>query len=60
LAEIGWLAYFLAVFVVLVYAMVIFVVPHHFNDKVAIALAGLAAGLAMIVTRGWWQRRRRG
>jgi hypothetical protein len=51
LAEIGWLAYFLAVFVSLVYAAVIFVVPHHFNDKIAIALAGLIAGIVMIATR---------
>lgn len=53
LAELGWLAYFFAVFVLAVYAMVLFVVPHHFNDKIAIALAALFAGIVMIVTRAW-------
>ena len=60
LAEIGWLVYFLGIFAVAVYAMVLFVVPHHFNDKIAIALAGLFAGLTMIVTRAWFARRARG
>ncbi|HEY1976633.1 MAG TPA: hypothetical protein VGG89_08815 [Candidatus Baltobacteraceae bacterium] len=53
LVEIGWLAYFFAIFVALVYAAVLFVVPHHFNDKVAITLAGLIAGVVMIATRAW-------
>jgi len=53
LAEIGWLAYFFAIFVVLVYGAVLFVVPHHFNDKIAITLAGLIAGVVMIATRAW-------
>jgi hypothetical protein len=53
LVELAWLGYFLIVFVALVYAAVIFVVPHHFNDKVAIALAGLFAGIVMIGTRAW-------
>lgn len=56
LAEIGWLAYFLAIFVVLVYAAVLFVVPHHFNDKIAITLAGLIAGAVMIATRACLRR----
>ncbi len=51
LAELGWLVYFLAVFAILVYLMVLYVVPHHFNDKVAIALAGIFAGVIMIGTR---------
>jgi thiol:disulfide interchange protein len=54
--ELGWLAYFLSVFAIAVYAMVIFVVPHHFNDKVAIALAGLFAALVMILTRAKFGR----
>jgi len=49
----------LAVFVAAVYVMVIFVVPHHFNDKIAITLAGLFAGLAMITTRAWWTKWRK-
>ena len=51
LAELGWLALFFAVFVVLVYAFNIFVVPHHFNDKIAITIAAIIAGLVMIALR---------
>lgn len=51
LTEIGWLAFFIAVFVALVYLLVGLLVPHHFNDKIAIALAALFAGLVMIGTR---------
>jgi hypothetical protein len=57
LMEFAWLAYFLAVFAISVYAMVLFVVPHHFNDKIAIALAGIFAALVMIATRAAFARR---
>ena len=56
LAEIGWLAYFLAVFAVLVYAFNIFVVPHHFNYIVANVLAGGVAAIILILTRARWRR----
>lgn len=58
--EIGWLAFFLAVFVATVYLFVRSLVPHHFNDKIAIALAAIFAGLIMIGARAWvsarWRR----
>jgi len=53
LVEIGWLAYFIVVFVIAVYVLVNLLVPHHFNDKIAIALAAIFAGLCMIGTRAW-------
>ncbi len=56
MAEIGWLAYFFAIFVILVYVFNIFVVPHHFNDKIAILLAAIFAAIVMIVTRARWRR----
>jgi len=56
LTEIVWLAVFLAIFAILVYAFNIFIVPHHFNDKVAIMLAAIIAGLSMIALRARWQR----
>ncbi len=58
--EIGWLAYFLTVFVAAVYVLVRTLVPHHFNDKIAIALAALFSGLIMIATRAWFTRRKQG
>ena len=60
LGELGWLAYFLAVFAVVAVLMIAFVVPHHFNDRVAIMISAIFAGLAMIVTRAWWTQRTRG
>ncbi len=56
LAEFGWLAFFFAIFVLLVYAFNIFVVPHHFNDKIAIMLSAIIAGIVMIATRARWRR----
>lgn len=56
-AEIGWLAFFLAVFVASVYLFVRTLVPHHFNDKIAVALAALFAGLIVIGVRAWATRR---
>ncbi|MGA7354065.1 MAG: hypothetical protein WA431_15895 [Candidatus Cybelea sp.] len=60
-AEIGWLAFFLVVFAAAVYLFVLTLVPHHFNDKIAIALAAIFAGLIVIGVRAWvtrkWQRR---
>jgi lipopolysaccharide export LptBFGC system permease protein LptF len=58
--EIAWLAYFIVVFVIAVYLLVELLVPHHFNDKIAIALAALFAGLVMIATRAWLTSRLRG
>jgi cell division protein FtsW (lipid II flippase) len=56
LGEIGWLALFVAIFVVLVYALNIFVVPHHFNDKIADVLAGGIAAVIFIAVRARWRR----
>ncbi len=59
LAEIGWLAFFFAVFAALVYLLVGLLVPHHFNDKIAIMLAAIFAALIMIATRAWLSPMRR-
>jgi hypothetical protein len=56
LAELGWLAYFLAVFAVLVYVFNIFIVPHHFNYIVANVLAAGVAAVVLMVTRARWRR----
>jgi membrane protein implicated in regulation of membrane protease activity len=56
--EIGWLAFFLVVFVAAVYLFVRTLVPHHFNDKIAIVLAAMFAGLIMIFARAWLTKRK--
>jgi len=43
----------------MVYLLVGLLVPHHFNDKIAIALAAIVAGLIMIATRAWITARSR-
>ena len=58
-AEIGWFVYFIVVFVIAVYLLVGLLVPHHFNDKIAIALAAIFAGLIMIATRAFVTARTR-
>ncbi|HYL26470.1 MAG TPA: hypothetical protein VEW74_01480 [Candidatus Nitrosotalea sp.] len=55
--EIAWLGYFLVVFVAAVYLLVRTLVPHHFNDKIAIVLAAMLAGLILIATRVWLEGR---
>ncbi|MGA8474602.1 MAG: hypothetical protein WB681_06005 [Candidatus Cybelea sp.] len=57
-AEIGWLAFFLVVFVAAVYLFVRSLVPHHFNDKIAIVLAAMFAGLIVIFVRAWLTKRK--
>jgi hypothetical protein len=50
-AEIGWLAGFLALFAATMYAVTIFIVPHHFNAKIAIVLAAFVAAIVMTTAR---------
>jgi uncharacterized protein YggT (Ycf19 family) len=50
-AEFGWLAFFLVVFAAAAYALLRWLVPHHFNDRIAVVLAAIFAGLVMIFTR---------
>jgi hypothetical protein len=59
LTEFAWLGFFLIVFVASVYLFVRTLVPHHFNDKVAIMLAALFSGLIMIAARAWLTSRLR-
>lgn len=58
--EIAWLVYFLFVFAVTAYLLLRDLVPHHFNDKVAVMLAAIFAGLVWIGTRAYvgtkWRR----
>jgi hypothetical protein len=57
--EIFWFLLWLAVFVAIALAMLRYVVPHHFNDRIAILIAALLAGLIIIGLRGWYFGQRR-
>jgi hypothetical protein len=49
--EIGWLLVFLAIFAAIAWALLRWLVPHHFNDRIAVMMAAIFAGLAMIAIR---------
>ena len=52
-AEIAWLLGFLVVFAVALLLLNIYLVPHHFNDKVADTAAGVIAAVAYVAARRW-------
>jgi uncharacterized protein YggT (Ycf19 family) len=56
-AEVGWLAFFLIVFAAAAYSLLRWLVPHHFNDRIAVLLAAIFAGLVMIFTRAFVSKR---
>lgn len=51
--ELGWLVLFVAIFIVITYAMVTLLVPHHFNDRVAIMISAILSGVIWIGLRAW-------
>ena len=56
-SELRWLLLFLLIFITFTVIMLKFVVPHHFNDRIAIAIAALAAGIVFIGLRTWITKR---
>ena len=52
-AEIAWLLGFLVVFAVALLLLNIYLVPHHFNDKVADTAAGVIAAVAYVAAPRW-------
>lgn len=58
-AELGWLVVFLAIFAAIAFLMLRFVVPHHFNDRIAIVIAAIVSGLLMIALRARYAKRGR-
>lgn len=51
--ELGWLVLFVAIFIVITYGMVTLLVPHHFNDRVAIMISAILSGVIWIGLRAW-------
>ena len=55
--EILWLLAWLAIFVFVTVLMLKYVVPHHFNDRIAVMISAILSGLAMIALRAYTARR---
>ncbi|HZZ63909.1 MAG TPA: hypothetical protein VFE17_00295 [Candidatus Baltobacteraceae bacterium] len=55
--ELLWFLAWLAIFVVITWALLRFLVPHHFNDRIAVLLAAIATSLVWIGLRGYAARR---
>lgn len=55
--ELLWLLIWLAIFIVITVAMLKFVVPHHFNDRIAVMISAIVSALAMIALRAYAARR---
>ena len=51
-AEIRWLFLFLSIFIVITYCMLRFVVPLHFNDRIAVMVSAIISGVMWIIVRG--------
>lgn len=51
--ELGWLALFVAIFIVITYALLRFVVPLHFNDRIAVMISAILTGIIWIGLRVW-------
>ncbi|MHB8462816.1 MAG: hypothetical protein ACYDA1_09225 [Vulcanimicrobiaceae bacterium] len=56
-SELAWLLLFLVIFFTFTVIMLKFVVPLHFNDRIAITIAAILAGLVFIGVRTWITRR---
>jgi uncharacterized membrane-anchored protein len=55
--ELLWLLIWLAIFVAITVVLLKFLVPHHFNDRVAVMISAIVSALAMIALRAYVSRR---
>jgi hypothetical protein len=55
--ELLWLLIWVVIFAGVEYLMLKYVVPHHFNDRIAVLIAAIVSGLAMIGLRAYFTRR---
>ena len=55
--ELLWLAIWAVIFIVITIVMLKFVVPHHFNDRIAVVISAIISGVAMIALRAYVSRR---
>ena len=55
--ELLWLLVWAVIFIVITWLMLKFVVPHHFNDRIAVMISAIVSGVAMIGLRAYVSRR---
>jgi cytochrome b subunit of formate dehydrogenase len=55
--ELLWLLVWLVIFVAITVVLLKFVVPHHFNDRIAVMISAIVSALAMISLRAYASRR---
>lgn len=55
--ELLWLLVWAVIFVVITFLLLRFVVPHHFNDRIAVLISAIISGVAMIALRAYVTRR---
>ncbi len=55
--ELLWLLVWAVIFIVITWLMLKFVVPHHFNDRIAVMISAIVSGVAMIALRAYVTRR---
>jgi uncharacterized membrane-anchored protein len=55
--ELLWLAVWAVIFVVITVLLLRFLVPHHFNDRIAVMISAIVSGIAMIALRAYVTRR---
>lgn len=55
--ELLWLLIWLAIFIVVTVLLIKFVVPHHFNDRIAVMISAIISAVAMISLRAYVARR---
>jgi uncharacterized membrane protein len=55
--ELLWLLVWAVIFVIMTVLLLKFVVPHHFNDRIAVMVAAIVSGVAMITLRAYVSRR---
>lgn len=55
--ELLWLLVWAVIFIVITWLMLKFVVPHHFNDRIAVMISAIVSGVAMIALRAYVSRR---
>jgi hypothetical protein len=55
--ELLWLLVWAVMFAAITFVLLRFVVPHHFNDRVAVMISAIVSGVAMIGLRAYFSRR---